>query len=87
MILPLLTKVLPISEVASVNGESEDFEEDKHNSSSFRPLSQFDFPFLQQWLLEPHVVAGWNESADIISIRAQYIPRIDGIESQVVACI
>jgi aminoglycoside 6'-N-acetyltransferase len=51
-----------------------------HNSISFRPLSRSDFPLLQRWLLEPHVVAWWRQPLDLAGVHAKYGPRVDGIE-------
>lgn len=50
------------------------------HSVSFRPLNRSDFPQLQRWLAEPHVVAWWHEPLDLRDIETKYGPRIDGIE-------
>lgn len=50
------------------------------NSISFRPLSRSDFPLLQRWLTESHVVAWWRQSLDLAGVEAKYGPRVDGIE-------
>jgi aminoglycoside 6'-N-acetyltransferase len=50
------------------------------DSISFRPLNRSDFPQLQRWLAEPHVVAWWHEPLDLRAIETKYGPRIDGIE-------
>jgi aminoglycoside 6'-N-acetyltransferase len=49
-------------------------------SLSFRPLSRFDFPLLQEWLSAPHVAAWWHEPLDLASVYAKYGPRVDGVE-------
>jgi RimJ/RimL family protein N-acetyltransferase len=39
-----------------------------------------DFPLLQKWLAEPHIVQWWRESLALDGIESKYGPRIDGTE-------
>jgi len=47
---------------------------------SFRPLSRADFPLLQRWLVEPHVLIWWRDPLDLAGVHAKYGPRVDGAE-------
>jgi RimJ/RimL family protein N-acetyltransferase len=47
---------------------------------SFRPLQRDDFPFLQRWLNEPHVLQWWNQPLSLAEVEAKYAPRVDGLE-------
>lgn len=49
-------------------------------SITFRPLSRSDFPLLERWLKEPHVLRWWREPLEGAELEAKYGPRIDGIE-------
>ena len=50
------------------------------DSISFRPLGRSDFPLLQRWLAQPHVVQWWHEPLDLAGVEAKYGPRVDGTE-------
>ncbi len=45
---------------------------------SFRALGVADFSLLADWFADPVVATWWNQSADLDSIAAKYLPRIDG---------
>jgi len=53
-----------------------------HDSSgvTLRPLAEADLPRLARWLAEPHVAQWWRDSADLTSVRAQYLPAIEGTD-------
>jgi aminoglycoside 6'-N-acetyltransferase len=53
-----------------------------HDSSgvTLRPLAEADLPRLARWLAEPHVAQWWRDSADLASVRAQYLPAIEGAD-------
>jgi len=43
----------------------------------FRPLSESDLPTLVEWFAEPEIARWWNQPAEIDSVRAKYLPRIE----------
>jgi aminoglycoside 6'-N-acetyltransferase len=45
-----------------------------------RPLSREDLPRLSRWLAEPHVANWWRDPSDLASVRASYLPCIDGTD-------
>lgn len=45
---------------------------------TLRPLTGADLPSLSRWLAEPHVARWWRDPADLPSVRAEYLPCIDG---------
>ncbi len=45
---------------------------------SFRPLTVDDFDLLVEWFADPVVARWWNQPAEIESVTAKYLPRIDG---------
>ena len=47
-------------------------------SLSFRSLRRADFPYLVQWLGQPHVAAWWREAGDAVAVAAKYGPLVDG---------
>jgi len=47
---------------------------------SFRPLSRADFPQIQRWLVEPHVLIWWRDGLDLAGVHAKYGPRVDGTD-------
>lgn len=49
---------------------------------SFKKLSSEDLPLLHKWLNNPHVKEwyGRDEKSDLASIKAKYVPRIEGKE-------
>lgn len=46
----------------------------------FRPLAEADLPQIVEWFAEPDVATWWNQPAEIGSVRAKYLPRIEGRE-------
>ena len=50
------------------------------HSIAFRPLCRSDFPLLERWLNEPHVVQWWREPLDAAGLEAKYGPRLDGLQ-------
>jgi aminoglycoside 6'-N-acetyltransferase len=46
-------------------------------SIRFRPLAETDLPTLVEWFAEPEIARWWNQSAEIDSVRAKYLPRIE----------
>jgi aminoglycoside 6'-N-acetyltransferase len=53
-----------------------------HNSSSvsLRPITEADLRQLSRWLAEPHVAQWWRDPADLPSVRAGYLPCINGTD-------
>jgi aminoglycoside 6'-N-acetyltransferase len=49
-------------------------------SVTLRPLTESDLARLSRWLAEPHVAAWWPDRADLESVRAEYMPCIDGTD-------
>jgi len=45
-----------------------------------RPLTREDLPRLSRWLAEPHVAHWWRDPSDLASVRASYLPCIDGTD-------
>jgi aminoglycoside 6'-N-acetyltransferase len=45
---------------------------------TLRPLAGADLVRLSRWLAEPHVARWWRDSADLASVRAEYLPCING---------
>jgi RimJ/RimL family protein N-acetyltransferase len=45
---------------------------------SFRPLTVDDLDLLVEWFADPVVAAWWNQPAEIESVTAKYLPRIEG---------
>jgi RimJ/RimL family protein N-acetyltransferase/catechol 2,3-dioxygenase-like lactoylglutathione lyase family enzyme len=45
---------------------------------SFRPLRVIDFDMLVEWFADPVVARWWNQPAELDSVSAKYLPRIDG---------
>ncbi len=45
-----------------------------------RPLTREDLPRLSRWLAEPHVAHWWRDPSDLASVRASYLPSIDGTD-------
>ena len=45
-----------------------------------RPLTREDLPRLSLWLAEPHVAHWWRDPSDLASVRASYLPCIDGTD-------
>jgi aminoglycoside 6'-N-acetyltransferase len=43
----------------------------------FRPLAESDLPTLVEWFAEPEIARWWNQPAEIESVRAKYLPRIE----------
>ena len=43
----------------------------------FRPLAESDLPTLVEWFAEPEIARWWNQPAEIASVRAKYLPRIE----------
>lgn len=43
----------------------------------FRPLAERDLPTLVGWFAEPEIARWWNQPAEIDSVRAKYLPRIE----------
>ena len=43
----------------------------------FRALAESDLPTLVAWFADPEIARWWNQPADIESIRAKYLPRIE----------
>ena len=43
----------------------------------FRPLAESDLHTLVEWFAEPEIARWWNQSAEIDSVRAKYLPRIE----------
>lgn len=43
----------------------------------FRPLAERDLPTLVTWFAEHDVARWWNQAAEIDSVRAKYLPRIE----------
>jgi RimJ/RimL family protein N-acetyltransferase len=43
----------------------------------FRPLAESDLPDLVEWFAEPEIAKWWNQPAEIDSVRAKYLPRIE----------
>jgi aminoglycoside 6'-N-acetyltransferase len=43
----------------------------------FRPLAESDLPTLVEWFAEPEIARWWNQPAEIDSVRAKYLPRIE----------
>lgn len=50
------------------------------SSLRFRPLVERDLATLVAWFAEPEIAKWWNQAAEIDSIRAKYLPRIEGRE-------
>mgnify|MGYP003399795465 CR=1 FL=1 len=46
-------------------------------SIRFRPLAESDLPTLVEWFAEPEIARWWNQPAEIDSVRAKYLPRIE----------
>jgi aminoglycoside 6'-N-acetyltransferase len=46
-------------------------------SIRFRPLAECDLPTLVDWFAEPEIAMWWNQPAEIDSVRAKYLPRIE----------
>lgn len=44
---------------------------------SFRPLTEDDLPTLVTWFAEPEIERWWDQPAEIDSVRAKYLPRIE----------
>jgi aminoglycoside 6'-N-acetyltransferase len=47
----------------------------------FRPLAEDDLPALVVWFAEPEIARWWNQPAEIDSVRAKYLPRIEQREA------
>ena len=45
---------------------------------SFRPLRTTDFDLLVEWFADPVVARWWNQPAELDSVTAKYLPRVDG---------
>ncbi len=45
---------------------------------SFRPLRTTDFDLLVDWFADPVIARWWNQPAELESVTAKYLPRIDG---------
>jgi len=45
---------------------------------SFRPLRVDDLELLVEWFADPVVARWWNQPAELASVTAKYLPRIDG---------
>jgi len=45
---------------------------------SFRSLRTTDFDLLVDWFADPVVARWWNQPAELDSVAAKYLPRIDG---------
>jgi len=45
---------------------------------SFRPLTVDDLQLLVEWFADPVVARWWDQSAELESVTAKYLPRIDG---------
>ena len=43
----------------------------------FRPLAESDLLTLVRWFAEPEIARWWNQPAEIDSVRAKYLPRIE----------
>ena len=43
----------------------------------FRPLAESDLLTLVGWFAEPEIARWWNQPAEIDSVRAKYLPRIE----------
>lgn len=43
----------------------------------FRPLAESDLSTLVEWFAEPEIARWWNQPAEIDSVRAKYLPRIE----------
>ncbi len=50
-------------------------------SVSFRSLQEDDLQRVVGWFDEPAVAQWWNEPAELSSVRAKYVPRIEGREA------
>ncbi len=46
---------------------------------SFRPLHVDDLGLLVDWFADPVIATWWNQPADLDSVTAKYVPRIEGI--------
>jgi aminoglycoside 6'-N-acetyltransferase len=53
-----------------------------HNGSgvTLRPLAEADLGRLSRWLAAPHVAQWWRDPADLESVRAEYLPCINGTD-------
>lgn len=51
------------------------------SSVVFRPLADNDLPTLVEWFAEPAIARWWNQPANLASVRAKYLPRIEGREA------
>jgi aminoglycoside 6'-N-acetyltransferase len=47
---------------------------------SFRPLRRTDFPLLQRWLAEPHVLRWWNHETTAAAVERDFGDSVDGRE-------
>ncbi len=47
---------------------------------AFRPLGAGDLELLSRWLGEPHMRRWWDDPADLESVCAKYLPRIEGTD-------
>lgn len=47
---------------------------------TFRPLVRSDFPSIQRWFAQPHVVRWWNADPAMAAIEAKYGQRVDGVD-------
>ena len=47
---------------------------------TLRPITEADLPRLSRWLAEPHVAQWWRDPADLPSVRAEYLPGINGTD-------
>ncbi|MGI9645793.1 MAG: GNAT family N-acetyltransferase [Ilumatobacteraceae bacterium] len=45
---------------------------------SFRPLTIADLELLVEWFADPTIATWWNQPAEIDSVTAKYLPRIEG---------
>ena len=45
---------------------------------AFRPLAVDDLELLVEWFADPAVARWWNQPAELDSVTAKYLPRIDG---------
>ena len=45
---------------------------------SFRPLTVDDLELLVEWFADPVIARWWNQPAELDSVTAKYLPRIDG---------
>lgn len=50
-------------------------------SISFRSLQEDDLPTLVEWFDEPAIASWWNQPAELASVQAKYLPRIEGREA------